>query len=128
MVQEGQLLSFGRPTYGRMGRLDVSPKSDDCVPEAKPVDNLPGVTVAGMAAGQFPLHSQFYCQPYTYTAAVSQTCCTPCHAACSLLLLSSAVVICAVSAEVSAELRSSCAQQMKAVRIASWGDQPAACV
>ncbi|KAL3156070.1 hypothetical protein ABBQ32_013058 [Trebouxia sp. C0010 RCD-2024] len=51
LTQEGQLLSFGRPTYGRMGRLDVSPKSDDCVPEAKPVDNLPGVTVAGMAAG-----------------------------------------------------------------------------
>lgn len=67
-MQEGQLLSFGRPTYGRMGRLDVSPKSDDCVPEAKPVDNLPGVTVAGMAAGQFPTHAHFYCQPHTYTA------------------------------------------------------------
>lgn len=35
-----------------MGRQDVNPKSDDCVPEAKPVDNLDGVTVAGMAGGK----------------------------------------------------------------------------
>ena len=59
MVQEGQLLSFGRPTYGRMGRLDVSAKSDDSVPEAKLVDNLDGVTVAGMAAGQFRSYCHF---------------------------------------------------------------------
>lgn len=54
MVQGGQLLSFGRATYGRIGRLDVNPKGDDSVPEARPVDNSNGITVKGMAAGEVP--------------------------------------------------------------------------
>lgn len=52
VVQEGQLLSFGRATYGRIGRLDVEVNKDLSVPEARPVDNLDGVTVTGMAAGE----------------------------------------------------------------------------
>lgn len=52
MVQEGQLMSFGRGTYGRIGRQDVDPKADDCHPEAKRVDNLEDVAVSGMAAGE----------------------------------------------------------------------------
>ena len=52
MVQEGQLFSFGRATYGRIGRLDVDPKGDDCYPEARPVDSMEGVIVKGMAAGE----------------------------------------------------------------------------
>ena len=56
MLQEGKLLSFGRPTYGRLGRQDVSTGSDDAVAEAKPVANLDGVDVKGMAAGESTLH------------------------------------------------------------------------
>ena len=52
MVQGGQLMSFGRATYGRAGRLDVDPKGDDSNPEARPVDNLDGATVRVMAAGE----------------------------------------------------------------------------
>lgn len=44
-------MSFGRPTYGRLGRQDVGPSSDDAVPDAKAVDNLKDVAVAGMSAG-----------------------------------------------------------------------------
>lgn len=56
MLQEDKLYSFGRPTYGRLGREDVGASSDDAVPEAKPVDNLDGVSVAGMAAGTYYMH------------------------------------------------------------------------
>lgn len=57
MVQEGQLMSFGRGTYGRIGRRDVDPKADDSLPEARPVDNLEGAAVSGMAAGE--IHPMF---------------------------------------------------------------------
>ena len=50
-MQDNKLLSFGRPTYGRLGRKDVNPSSDDAVPEAMLVDGLDGVPVSGMAAG-----------------------------------------------------------------------------
>lgn len=56
-MQEGQLLSFGRPTYGRLGRLDVAASSDNAAYEAMPVDGLDGVTVAGMSAGETTSHS-----------------------------------------------------------------------
>lgn len=56
MLQEGKLLSFGRPTYGRLGRQDVSTGSDDAVAGAKSVGNLDGVDVTGMAAGESALH------------------------------------------------------------------------
>lgn len=45
-------MSFGRATYGRMGRLDVNATGDDSHPEARPVDSMDGVTVKGMAAGE----------------------------------------------------------------------------
>ncbi|KAA6415269.1 MAG: regulator of chromosome condensation [Trebouxia sp. A1-2] len=50
LTQEGQLLSFGRPTYGRLGRLDVAASSDNAAYEAMPVDGLDGLTVVGMSA------------------------------------------------------------------------------
>ena len=51
-MQEGQLLSFGRPTYGRLGRLDVAASSDNAAYEAMPVDGLDGLAIAGMSAGK----------------------------------------------------------------------------
>ncbi len=57
IMQEGQLLSFGRPTYGRLGRLDVAASSDNAASEAMPVDGLDGLTVVGMSAGKTALHS-----------------------------------------------------------------------
>ena len=69
MVQEGQLLSFGRATYGRIGRLDVDPKGDDSNPQARPVDNLEGATVKGMAAGEVPPPSCIDASP-TLSASV----------------------------------------------------------
>lgn len=50
LTQEGQLLSFGRPTYGRLGRLDVAASSDNAAYEAMPVDGLDGFSVVGMSA------------------------------------------------------------------------------
>ena len=76
MVQGGQLMSFGRATYGRAGRLDVDPKGDDSNPEARPVDNLDGATVRGMAAGEVhppppppppPRPPVYLCQCLSYT-------------------------------------------------------------
>ena len=56
-MQGGQLLSFGRPTYGRLGRLDVAASSDNAAYEAMPVDGLDGLTVVGMSAGKSASHS-----------------------------------------------------------------------
>ncbi len=56
-IQEGQLLSFGRPTYGRLGRLDVTASSDNAAYEAMPVDGLDGLTVVGMSASKTASHS-----------------------------------------------------------------------
>jgi hypothetical protein len=47
----GTLLSFGRPTYGRLGQKDAEVGSDSACPELKQVDGLEGVEVAGAAAG-----------------------------------------------------------------------------
>ena len=57
IMQEGQLLSFGRPTYGRLGRLDVAASSDNAAYEAMPVDGLDGLSVVGMSAGKTTSHS-----------------------------------------------------------------------
>lgn len=62
-MQEGKLLSFGRPTYGRLGRQDVSTSSDDAVAGAKSVGNLDGIDVKGMAAGESALHHSAQCGP-----------------------------------------------------------------
>lgn len=48
---EGKLLSFGRPTYGRLGQKDAAVASDAACPDPKPVDGLEGVRVTGAAAG-----------------------------------------------------------------------------
>ena len=67
-LQDGRVLSFGRPTYGRLGRRDVGTNKDDPEPEPRPitdckikaegatdfevVDNgFADVPVAGIAAG-----------------------------------------------------------------------------
>ncbi len=51
LAADGSLLSFGRPTYGRLGRPDVDVAADAAVPAPAPVASLEGVRVAGAAAG-----------------------------------------------------------------------------
>jgi hypothetical protein len=51
MVRAGTLLSFGRPTYGRLGQKDADVGADAACPEPKPVDGLEGVRVVGAAGG-----------------------------------------------------------------------------
>ncbi|KAL4446354.1 hypothetical protein ABPG77_003161 [Micractinium sp. CCAP 211/92] len=51
LTKQGSLLSFGRPTYGRLGQKDAEVSSDAACPEPKQVDGLEGVKVAGAAAG-----------------------------------------------------------------------------
>lgn len=50
-TKKGELLSFGRPTYGRLGQKDADVSSDAACPDVKTVDGLQGVHVAGAAAG-----------------------------------------------------------------------------
>lgn len=51
LAEGGSLLSFGRPTYGRLGQKDAEVSADAACPEPKAVDGLEGVQVAGAAAG-----------------------------------------------------------------------------
>ena len=51
LTRGGGLLSFGRPTYGRLGQRGADVASDAACPEPQPVDGLAGVRVAGGAAG-----------------------------------------------------------------------------
>lgn len=51
LTRQGRLLSFGRPTYGRLGQRDADVAADAACPEPKPVDGLGDVEVAGAAAG-----------------------------------------------------------------------------
>lgn len=46
-----RLLSFGRPTYGRLGQKEADVGSDSACPIPRPVDGLEGVQLAGAAAG-----------------------------------------------------------------------------
>jgi Regulator of chromosome condensation (RCC1) repeat len=52
-LQDGQLLSFGRPTYGGLGRAAVDTQSDNAEPQPQRVDGLDGVSVTAAAAGGF---------------------------------------------------------------------------
>ena len=51
LTRQGELLSFGRPTYGRLGRKGVDVAADAACPEVEKVEGLEGVKVAGAAAG-----------------------------------------------------------------------------
>jgi regulator of chromosome condensation len=51
ITKEGSLLSFGRPTYGRLGQRDAEVSTDAACPAVRAVDGLDGVKVAGAAAG-----------------------------------------------------------------------------
>ena len=51
LLQDGQLLSFGRPTYGGLGRAAVDTQSDNAEPQPQRVDGLVGVRVTAAAAG-----------------------------------------------------------------------------
>ncbi len=53
-LQEGSLLSFGRPTYGRLGRSKADVNSDEGLPEPTAVDGLEESTIVSAAAGVFP--------------------------------------------------------------------------
>ena len=55
LLQDGQLLSFGRPTYGGLGRAAVDTQSDNAEPQPQRVDGMDGVSVAAAAAGGFCL-------------------------------------------------------------------------
>ena len=52
--QDGGVLSWGRPTYGRLGRQAVDVKTDSALPEPLPVDGLEGVQVLAASAGTLP--------------------------------------------------------------------------
>ena len=51
ITQHGQMWSFGRPTYGRLGQQQAAVNSDDASPDPSLVDNLEGIKVVGGAAG-----------------------------------------------------------------------------
>lgn len=53
LLQDGQLLSFGRPTYGGLGRAAVDTQSDNAEPQPQRVDGMDGVSVTAAAAGEF---------------------------------------------------------------------------
>ena len=49
------MLSWGRSTYGGLGRSSADAESDTAVPEPQPVDRLDGATAVGVAAGGPPM-------------------------------------------------------------------------
>ena len=51
LTKQGKLLSFGRPTYGRLGQKSADVGADAACPDVKGVDGLDGVQVLGAAAG-----------------------------------------------------------------------------
>lgn len=51
ITEGGQILSFGRPTYGRLGQLQADSNSDSACPTPSYVDCLDGIRVTGAAAG-----------------------------------------------------------------------------
>ena len=50
-AQDGTLLSFGRPTYGRLGRSGADVNSDEGVAKPMAVDGLGDATIVSAAAG-----------------------------------------------------------------------------
>ena len=93
-------MSFGRGTYGRIGRRDVDPKADDSLPEAMPVDNLEGVAVSGMAAGD--IHPMFP-QCLALTIGICVTWKQPCGTLDTLKLLLWTAFLCLPSIDVAVE-------------------------
>lgn len=53
IMQDGKLLSWGRPTYGGLGRAAVDVASDAALPAPARVDDLDDVHVAAAAGGAF---------------------------------------------------------------------------
>lgn len=51
LAKDGTLLAFGRPTYGRLGRVDAPVGEDAAMHEAGRVSGMQGVEVTAMAAG-----------------------------------------------------------------------------
>lgn len=53
LTKQGKVLSFGRPTYGRLGQKDADVGADAACADPKPVDGLEECqpSVAGVAAG-----------------------------------------------------------------------------
>jgi len=61
LAASGALLSAGRPTYGRLGRMGLNTASDDAAPDPAPI-NIPGASrIAGLAAGACTLHTPSNC-------------------------------------------------------------------
>ena len=55
LSQDGGLLSWGRPTYGRLGRQAVDVEADSALLEPLSVDGLEGVKVVSASAGALHL-------------------------------------------------------------------------
>lgn len=51
LTRTGELLSVGRPTYGRLGRPGIDTASDEAVAEPGTVQIENGGSIAGLAAG-----------------------------------------------------------------------------
>ena len=51
LTQTGQILSFGRTTYGRLGRLNEDSDSNVAQETPGPVDGLYGISVEAISAG-----------------------------------------------------------------------------
>ncbi len=56
LTAQGELLSTGRPTYGRLGRPGLNIASDEAVPEPGTVEIENAGGIAGLAAGERLFH------------------------------------------------------------------------
>lgn len=57
-MQDGQLLSWGRPTYGGLGRASEDVASDTARPQPQRVDRLDDVHVSAAAGGVFGVNDR----------------------------------------------------------------------
>lgn len=63
LTQSGQVLSFGRTTYGRLGRLQEDFKSNVAQENPGFVDGLSGVDVESISAGERLLFQPYHLYP-----------------------------------------------------------------